>query len=84
MKLRKRLKRKRALWRAMARDNCKLFGIHFKTFLTWDELPDVYHELPYCHDILWKVTHYGRGIMLIDPCVKESDFTPVKENGHEL
>ena len=77
MTFRKRLKRKRTCWKQMARANCKLFGIPFKTFLTWDELPAVYHELPYCHDLLWHVTHYGPGAMLIDPCVKESDFTPV-------
>jgi hypothetical protein len=79
MNLRKRLKRKRARWEKMARANCKLFGIPFKTFLTWDELPDVYKDLPYCQDLLWKVTHYGRGMMLIDTCVKESDFTLVEE-----
>ena len=78
MNFRKRLKRKRARWRQMARDNCRLDGIPFKTYLTWDELPDVLKDLPYCHDLLWKVTHYGRGMMLINPCVKESDFTPVE------
>lgn len=78
MSFRKRLKRKRARWAKMARANCKLFGIPFKTYLTWDELSDVYKDLPYCQDLLWKVTHYGYGIMLINPCVKESDFTPVE------
>ncbi len=77
MNFRKYLKRKRMYWRNMAKSNCRLFGIPFKQFLTWDELPPVYHDLPYCHDILWRVTHYGPGAMLINPCAKETDFTHV-------
>ena len=78
MNFRKRLKQTRARWKEMARVNCRTFGIPFKRFLTWDELPPVYHDLPYCHDTLWCVTHYGPGMMLISPCVKEADFAPVK------
>ena len=77
MNFRKRLKQKRSNWARMARANCRLFGLPFKTYLTWDELPDGHQVLPEYRDIMWKAIHCGYGLMLINPCVKESDFTPI-------
>lgn len=78
MNFRKRLKRKRRQWATMARANCKLFGIPFKTFLTWDELPDSYKELNEEYDVPYVVEHYGPGVTIVAPYFRESDFTPVK------
>jgi hypothetical protein len=78
MNLRKRLKRKRACWAKMARANCKLYGIPFKTFLTWDELPDGYKEGNDFRDVMFYVHHYCPGLLMISPYLKETDFTPVE------
>ena len=79
MKFRKRLKRKRRQWAKMARANCKLFGIPFKTFLTWDELPDSYKELNTHYDVPYVAEHYGPGVVIVAPYLRESDFTPMED-----
>ena len=78
MKLRKRLKKKRARWARMARANCKMVGIPFKTFLTWDELPVVDKQDNSWQGVLYYVHHYCPGLLTIAPYLKESDFTPVE------
>ena len=79
MNFRKRLKRIRARWAKMARDSCKFFGLPFKTYLTWDELPDSYKELNQHYDVPYVVSHYGPGVTIVAPYLRESDFTLVED-----
>ena len=79
MNFRKRLKQKRARWKEMARANCRIFGIPFKTFLQWDELPGWYKELNTHYDVPYVVTHYGPGVVVVAPYLRDSDFIPVTE-----
>ena len=77
MNLKQRLKNKRMQWRKMAKSNCKKMGIPFKAILTWNELPDYYKEVNTDYGVPYVVIHYGPGITMIFPMLKESDFTPV-------
>ena len=80
MNLRKRLKHKRAVWRTMAKHNCKLFDLPLKHYAKWYELPDSHKQ--YYHafqDAVYVITHYCPGLAEVHPILQEEEFTPVKE-----
>ena len=81
MNLRQRLKHKRAVWRGMAKHNCKLFGLPLKHYVRWFELPDSYKQ--YYHafqDAVYVITHYCPGVAMVSPLLSEDEFTPVQES----